>query len=93
MIDLHLYGEVVALFGAFTVRAALAERGAHVYLDDTRWNALVGAYERLAAAGNDDRTAVCATLDEPTRRALVLVLLDHDFLADMANGCAAARRE
>lgn len=80
----ELRSEVLAIFGDLTVKAAERTRPALVATlarDGEAWEALGRARETLAAARW--KPGAVRLLDEATRRALALCLLDRAFLSDV----------
>ena len=86
-----LRAEVGAMLGDVTIAGAMHDRAALADMDAAGWEALARARDALLAAAPDARRAICDGLDEMTRRRLVLVLLDRDFLRAVA--CAAVEAE
>ena len=83
--------DVVALYGAATVKGALRERAAL-----TRWLATTSAWSSFRAAcramiASDDKQGLLNCFQEPTRRALVLAEIHGDFLLDVAHLDGLAR--
>ena len=76
--------DVAEIFGDLTVAGAIAERERLIRTTPADLAALVEAHDRVTLAPWHEWRAVVADLDEPTRRRLVLVLLDVEFLRAVA---------
>ena len=86
----QLRADVIALLGESTIDAAEAERDTLVAAatDERVWRSLAFALSSLSPFDFDGRRALCAKLDERTRRMLALAILDRRYMFDIARAIA-----